>query len=185
VALRLARALRSNTVVRHIDVSGNYFGNEGLKALLEVISTKSSLVYVALPGNRRVPRHPAAALVGALNGDAHVKRSGGDGGGGSGGGGSIGDGTVASVLSSAANAEGVDQVAEGLSPLADNQADRGRGGEGDDAVSRGETDDPQGSAAATSTAIASALNLPLDHACMLLDAARTIRSFDRTVSFVI
>jgi Ran GTPase-activating protein (RanGAP) involved in mRNA processing and transport len=37
-------------VVTVVDVSGNYFGNEGVAALLEVLAIKPNLTFVALPG---------------------------------------------------------------------------------------------------------------------------------------
>ena len=82
VALRLARALRSNTVVTVVDVSGNFFRDEGIASLLEVLAVKPHMSFVALPGTSGVTSTAARAAAAAASGDGSSSSSGGGGGGG-------------------------------------------------------------------------------------------------------
>ena len=68
VALRLARALRSNTVVSVVDVSGNFFRDEGIAALLEVLAIKPHLTFVALPGTSNVPSAASRTVAASITG---------------------------------------------------------------------------------------------------------------------
>lgn len=48
VALRLARALRSNTILKTLNIVGNHFGEAGLATLLDVLSTKTHYTHVSI-----------------------------------------------------------------------------------------------------------------------------------------